>query len=148
MAVLGGDAVRSRSRPVGRREVATCALWALLFGAAPTVGDVGSCGDTATLLALQTFQAERKAVDCQRCQQCGLTTTTCTDACNPRVPSDVAWPPSCRPLAEDGVVCIDALQAASCGAYASYVSDSAPTVPTECDFCHDIPDGGVHTGDL
>jgi len=44
-------------------------------------------------------------------------------------------------------VCIDALQVASCGAYASYVSDTAPTVPTECDFCHVVPEGGV-VGDL
>lgn len=133
---------------IRRRELALCAALALVFGAAPTVGDVGSCGDTATPLDLQTFQGERKAVDCERCRQCGLTTQMCASACNPDVPSDVEWPSTCFPLEHDGVVCIDALQAASCADYASYVSDTAPTVPPECDFCQLVPEGGVTVGDL
>lgn len=131
-----------------RRELAVCALLALVFGAGPTVGDIGSCNDQASALDLSTFQAERKAVDCLRCRQCGLTTMWCTAACNPGARSPVTWPDSCLPLAHDGVVCIDALQAASCGDYASYVSDTSPTVPTECDFCHDVPEAGPATGDL
>ena len=127
---------------IRRRELALCAVLALVFGAGPTVGDVGSCGDQASALDLTTFQGERKAVDCERCKACGLTTQTCTDACNPAKPSPVQWPSTCVPLAHDGVVCIDALQVASCSAYASYVSDTAPTVPTECDFCHVVPDAG------
>jgi hypothetical protein len=46
------------------------------------------------------------------------------------------------------VVCIDALEAASCSDYASFVSDVAPTEPSECDFCRDIPDGGVIVGEF
>jgi hypothetical protein len=130
---------------VRRRDLALCAVLALVFGAGPTVGDIGSCSDQATALDLATFQGERKAVDCERCKQCGLVTQTCVDACNPAATSTVAWPLTCLPLEHDGVVCIDALQAASCSAYASYVSDAAPTVPTECDFCHVVPEGGVGT---
>ncbi len=133
---------------VRRRDLALCAVLALVFGAGPTVGDIGSCGDPATSLDLSTFQAQRKAVDCQRCRQCGLMTQWCVNACNSDAVGPVKWPSTCDPLAHDGVVCIDALQAASCGDYASYVSDMAPTVPTECDFCHLVPEGGVTVGDL
>jgi hypothetical protein len=133
---------------VRRRELALCAVLALVFGAGPTVGDVGSCGDQATALDLKTFQEERKAVDCERCRQCGLSTQTCADACNQNAASPIAWPSTCFPLEHDGVVCIDALQAASCGDYASYVSDTAPTVPPECDFCHDVPEAGAGPGEL
>jgi hypothetical protein len=136
-----------RAPRLRRRDLALCGLLALVFGAGPTVGDIGACGDQASLLDLATFQAERKAIDCQRCRQCGLMTQWCVAACNPDTPSPVQWPSTCQPLAHDGVVCIDALQVASCSAYATYVSDTAPTVPTECDFCHDIPEGGV-VGDL
>ena len=107
-----------RARGIRRRDLALCALLALVFGAGPTVGDIGSCSDQAAALDLATFQAERKAADCRRCQQCGLTTQTCTRACNPRTPGDVSWPATCYPLAHDGVVCLDALLAASCDAYA------------------------------
>jgi hypothetical protein len=133
---------------VRRRDLALCAVLALVFGAGPTVGDIGSCSNQATALDLATFQAERKAVDCERCRQCGLATMWCVNACNPDALSPVGWPSTCQPLAEDGVVCIDALQAASCSSYASYVSDTDPTVPTECEFCLDVPDGGVPVGDL
>ena len=131
-----------------RRDLALCSLLALVFGAGPTVGDVGACSDQASSLDLATFQAERKAIDCQRCRQCGLMTQWCVAACNPDTPSTVQWPSTCQPLEHDGVVCIDALQVASCSAYATYVSDTAPTVPTECDFCHVVPEGGVTVGDL
>ena len=133
---------------IRRRTLALCAVLALVFGAGPTVGDVGSCGDQAAALDLATFLAERKAADCQMCRQCGLTTQTCLNACNPGAPSSVSWPSTCYPLQRDAVVCIDALLAASCGAYASYVSDTSPTVPTECDFCHLIPDAAATTGEL
>jgi hypothetical protein len=136
------------SRPIRRRELALAAMLALLFGAAPTVGDVGSCGRKATPLDEAVFVAERKELDCQKCTKCGLTTETCLNACDPRKPSDVAWPDTCFPLAHDGVVCLDALEAAGCGDYASFVSDVAPTTPSECQFCLDVPEGGVVVGDL
>jgi hypothetical protein len=142
VSLLGSGAV------VRRRELAFAAALALLFGAAPTVGDIGSCGQQATPLDEATFAAERKSLDCRRCTQCGLTTQTCVAACDPTKPSDVAWPATCFPLQHDGAVCIDALEAASCSDYASFVADDAPTVPTECDFCRDIPEGGVTVGDL
>ena len=131
-----------------RRELAAVAVLALVFGAGPTVGDIGSCGQAATSLDEATFAAQRKALDCAKCTRCGLTTQTCTNACNPDKPSDVAWPDTCFPLQHDGVVCLDALEAASCSDYASFVSDVAPTVPTECDFCLVIPEAGVVVGDL
>ncbi len=133
---------------IRRRTLALCAVLAIVLGAGPTVGDIGSCGDQAAPLDLATFQAERKAADCQRCRDCGLMTQTCMDACDPNKPSSVSWPSTCYPLQHDGVVCIDALLAASCSAYASYVSDTSPTVPTECDFCHLVPDASPTTGEL
>ena len=136
------------TRHVRRRELAACALWAMLFGAAPTVGDVGSCGEQAAPLDQGTFAAQRKALDCQKCKQCGVTTKACTNACNPDAPSSVGWPNTCYPLQHDGIVCLDALQSAGCDAYASYVSDVAPTVPTECDFCHLTVDASSAPGEL
>ena len=131
-----------------RRELAACALWAMLFGAAPTVGDVGSCSEQAAPLDEGTFAAERKVLDCQRCKQCGFTTKACANACDPNALPAVGWPNTCYPLQHDGTVCLDALEAASCDAYASYVSDVAPTVPTECDFCHFAVDASMAPGEL
>jgi hypothetical protein len=133
---------------VRRRELALAAVLALVFGAAPTVGDVGACGQAATPLDEAVFAAQRKELDCQKCTECGLITKTCSNACDPSKPSDVAWPDTCFPLDHDGVVCIDALEAASCADYASFVSDVDPTTPTECQFCLDVPEGGVVVGDL
>jgi len=121
---------------------------ALVFGAAPTVGDVGACGQQAVDLNMQLFASARKTNDCQRCTACGLATRTCTSACDPRSPSTAGWPSTCHPLSHDGDVCIRALQAASCGDYASFVDDSAPTVPSECDFCHLVPGSNAAHGDL
>jgi hypothetical protein len=128
---------------VGRKELAVAAVCALVFGAAPTVGDIGSCGQTATPLAEAAFAAEHKALDCQRCGECGIATQACARACDPKAPSDVAIPATCFPLQHDGDVCLRALQAASCDDYASFMSDVGPTVPSECDFCHVIPEAGV-----
>jgi hypothetical protein len=36
-------------------------------------------------------------------------------------------------------VCLRALEAASCGTFATYVDDLAPAVPSECDFCRVAP---------
>jgi hypothetical protein len=137
----------SRRRP-GRLQLALAAAVALVFGTAPTVGDVGSCGQAATALDEATFRAEKKALDCQRCQDCGLTTQACATACDPKTASSTAFPATCFPLQHDGDVCIRALQAASCDDYASFTSDVAPTVPSECDFCHLIPEGGVTLGEF
>jgi hypothetical protein len=119
-----------------RRDIALAAFVAAVFLAAPTVGDVGGCGKQATELDETTFASARKDLDCKRCQECGLVTSTCKSACDPAARSDVSFPVTCRPLLHDGQVCIRALEAASCGDYASFVDDTSPSVPSECDFCH------------
>jgi hypothetical protein len=129
-------------RPLQRRELAVVVVLAVAFGAGPTVGDIGACGRTATPLDIPTFAATRKAQDCSRCTQCGFMTQYCMRACDPGLPSDVFIPSTCFPLAHDGDVCLDALEAASCSDYAGFVSDTAPSLPTECEFCRYVPDGG------
>jgi hypothetical protein len=137
-----------RASTIRRRESMVVALTALVLGAAPTVGDIGTCGQQAVALDSRVFAAQRKSVDCQRCAECALSTQTCRRACDPRAPSNVGWPNTCYPLAEDGDVCIRALKAASCSDYASFVADAEPTAPTECDFCHLLPEAGPSYGEL
>lgn len=132
---------------VRRAELVRAGVFALLFGAAPTVGDVGSCGRTATDLDLLAFAGARKRVDCQRCAQCGLSSQMCRNGCDANASSIIGWPATCHPLERDGEVCLRALRAASCGDYARFVDDVAPTVPTECDFCHLFPEAGAAAGD-
>jgi hypothetical protein len=138
VAVVGGDTLNIR-----RRELVVVAGLAVAFGAAPTVGDVGACGRMAVELDSKTFATARKNLDCERCQECGLSSQTCQNACDPNAPSNVGWPGTCHPLQHDGDVCLRALHAAGCNDYAAYVDDTAPTVPTECDFCHLVGEGGV-----
>lgn len=121
---------------IRRAELGALAVVSIAFVAAPTVGDVGGCGKTATDLDFALFAHARKSVDCNRCRECGISTERCTRSCDPAKPSDVAFPPTCHPVLHDGEVCIRALKAASCSDYASYVDDSSPSVPSECDFCH------------
>jgi hypothetical protein len=108
---------------------------------APTAGDVGGCGTEAEALDPGVFAAARKDLDCRRCQECGLGSTRCSRACNPAVPSETAIPATCQPLLHDGEVCIRKLDSASCDAFATYVSDVAPSTPTECEFCKVPPQG-------
>jgi hypothetical protein len=128
-------------RPLARGELLVVAALFLLFGTAPTVGDVGGCGATPTDLDLGAFVQARKDLDCERCKECGLTTSVCYAACDPNG-YPPAYPAGCQPLQHDGDVCLHALQVASCSDYASYVDPVSPTTPTECDFCHGI-DGGA-----
>jgi len=129
-------------------ELVATAVVAIGLCTAPTVGDVGGCGATATSLDFATYSFDRKVIDCQRCKQCSLPSNTCRTACNRNAPTNVSWPSTCNPLQHDGDVCIRALKAASCGEYASFVDDVAPTEPTECDFCHLVADAGRGVGDL
>jgi len=131
------------ARPLRAREVAFVAALAIGLGTAPTVGDVGGCGSQAKSLDRTTFGRARKQIDCQRCNECGLSTHACGTACDPQAPSTVVWPPSCDPLLHDGDVCLRALAAASCATYGSFVDDVAPANPTECDFCHEELDSGA-----
>ncbi|MDB4945259.1 MAG: hypothetical protein JWP97_4793 [Labilithrix sp.] len=102
---------------------------------APTVGDTGGCGRTATELDRDAYANGRKIIDCRRCQDCGITSGRCTRACDPAAEPDIQLPASCRPLYHDGEVCIRALDSASCEAFATYVDEVAPAIPSECDFC-------------
>jgi len=138
MAVLGGDALSPT-----RGQLTLLAAFAVAFGLAPTVGDIGSCGSPAADLDPASFAAARKGVDCQRCTECGLTTQTCRSACDPNAPGTAGWPTTCHPLLQDGEVCLRALLSASCGEYTSFVDDVAPTAPTECDFCRLVPESGA-----
>lgn len=118
------------SRPL---SLAIALLGILLM--APTVGDTGACGRTATDLDRDKYANARKLQDCERCQECGLTTARCESACDRKTLPEIALPATCRPLYHDGEVCLRALAAASCDTYASYVDDDAAATPTECDFC-------------
>jgi hypothetical protein len=118
-----------------------------LLCAAPTAGDVGGCGRTVSELDATRFANARKLEDCERCNECSLTTQRCVRACDPKQASDVFIPRTCRPLLHDGEVCLRALNGASCEDYATFVDDLAPTLPTECEFCRVVPQppasGGV-----
>lgn len=117
-----------------RARVALTAL-ALVFCMAPTPGDVGGCGQKPAELDASVFFASKANVDCQRCQECGLATRACSEACDFSQPLPTQFPDRCVPLVHDGEVCLRALQYASCSDYSAYVSDDAPSVPTECNFC-------------
>ena len=116
-----------------RVSLAIAALGALSM--APTVGDTGGCGRTATELDRDRYASARKLEDCERCEECGVGTARCLRACDPTQLPEIALPPTCRPLYHDGEVCLRALGAASCETFASYVADGASATPSECEFC-------------
>ena len=118
-----------------RRERAPLALaaLALLFCTAPTPGDIGGCGQKPAELDPGIFFASKANIDCKRCEECGIVSKACADACAGRYL--LVFPDQCLPLVHDGEVCLRALQYASCTDYESYESDSSPGVPTECNFC-------------
>ncbi|HVH48099.1 MAG TPA: hypothetical protein VM925_37455 [Labilithrix sp.] len=107
---------------------------------APTAGDIGGCGAEVKLLDATEFAVARKEQDCERCRECGISTARCTRACDATKATETNIPPSCQPLAHDGDVCLRALGAASCEAYATYVDDVAPSTPSECEFCKVAPE--------
>jgi hypothetical protein len=102
--------------------------------AAPTPGDVGGCGQTTQALDAEAFFAEKDAVDCVQCMDCGYTTDFCVRACSGES-SQTAFTAGCAPLVHDGQVCLRALEAASCGDYQHYAADVAREAPSECLFC-------------
>jgi hypothetical protein len=119
------------------RIAARIALGALivLFCAAPVPGDIGGCGQSADELDGPIFFATKKKIDCDRCQQCGLETARCGEACDPEGPLQRDFADGCFPLVHDGEACLRALRHAGCDEYAAYVDDAAPAVPSECNFC-------------
>lgn len=116
------------------------ALTALFFLTAPYSGDYGCFTDQAADLDPNKFFLSKQADDCAACMACNFTTNDCMRACGP--PMGGAFPYGCYPLIQDGEVCLRALEAASCSDYQSYVSDQGATIPTECDFCPALADGG------
>jgi hypothetical protein len=120
---------RARDTP----HKAAIAAIALLFGMGPTVGDVGSCGQAPDDLDAATFFEIKAGIDCERCGDCDLSSKACKTACSGELPTGFA--PHCKPLVHDGEVCLNALSFASCDDYASYMSDTSPTAPSECQFC-------------
>jgi hypothetical protein len=116
-----------------RRRRGALMAFAVVLGMGPTVGDIGSCGQSPDALDAHTFFDIKAGLDCDRCGECGLRTKLCDQACN-GTPA-TTFPAGCEPVVHDGEVCLRALIHASCDDYASYVDDSAPTAPSECQFC-------------
>lgn len=120
-------------RQVRSGEVVRLAAALLLVVAAPTVGDIGSCGATHEELHPAKFFRAKAAIDCERCVACELNTAACKSACNGPTPSEFAV--GCYPLVRDGEVCLSAIEASPCSTFASFVADEGATIPTECNFC-------------
>ena len=136
---------RDRDRkPVGRISIGFAIVLAI-FAAAPTVGDIGSCGQKAESLDAKAFFDARLDDECARCQECGLFTRACTRACDKKLLRPSTFPPGCKPVVHDGEVCLHAIESLSCNAFADLVSDFDAIVPTECDFC---PLSDTETGGL
>ena len=125
---------------VVRRGVALGAIAVALLSIGATPGDVGGCGKTATALDRERYANGRKRQDCEKCQECAITTERCARACDPSKPPDIELPVTCRPLYQDGVVCLHALASASCEKYETYAADEAPASPSECNFCRVGPE--------
>jgi hypothetical protein len=112
------------------------ALFLFVFlGMAPTVGDIGSCEQAPDALDPRTFFALKAHTECTHCRECALTTNRCDNTCDVNVPTQTSFSPGCEPLVHDGEVCLRVLLHASCDDYASFMSDTAATAPSECQFC-------------
>ena len=111
---------------------------ALALCAAPVPGDVGGCGQDPQDLDPATFFWSMQQIECNHCRSCGLSSAACERACAEALVQS-EFPANCAPLVHDGEVCLRALQNGSCRDFRDIMSDRAPTVPTECDFC---PAGG------
>jgi hypothetical protein len=122
------------SRPASPAAIARLCAALLLVVAAPTVGDIGSCGGQPNELDPVAFFQQKASLDCARCGECDLHTQACARACDPKQ-APTAFPVGCYPLVHDGEVCLHALEATGCSQYRSFVSDRGSTVPTECNFC-------------
>jgi hypothetical protein len=123
-------------RPPGRASIGFVVILATLV-AAPTVGDIGSCGTPAEPLGAPEFFSARLSLECDRCNTCGFTASpickqVCADLQKKRFPS--TFPDGCHPVTHDGDVCLNAIEALSCNDFGDLVTDP-PIVPTECDFC-------------
>ncbi len=122
------------------------AIFLLVFCAAPTAGNIGSCGQEAVELDDAKFFANKQYVDCTRCTECAIFTQACEAACA-AVTVVGEFSEGFFPLVHDGEVCLDALDVASCDDYASYMADQNATIPTECNFCPLDQDGQPKRGE-
>jgi len=136
---------RAPRRSASSAELARLAVVLMFFVAAPTAGDIGSCGQSADDLDALKFFAAKGGTDKKRCDECELHTAVCEELRQGKVRT-IAFADGCFPLVHDGEVCLDALLAASCDDYASYVADQGAIVPTECNFCPPR-DAGAGAGD-
>jgi hypothetical protein len=108
-------------------------LVAAVFCLAPSPGDIGGCGQNARDLDASAFFSSKQAIECSRCQECGLRTPACTLSCA-AAPLPSEFEPGCYPLVHDGTVCLRALTQASCADHLRVMSEP-PSVPSECNFC-------------
>jgi hypothetical protein len=121
---------------LGRRSSRALVVVVLaLLCLAPTPGDVGGCGAETIAIDADVFAVARKDLDCERCEECGLSAPRCARACDPSRAPDTFLPSTCYALRHDGEVCLRALAAASCSTYATYVEEISPATPSECQFC-------------
>lgn len=127
-------ALPHEKKRVGAGTIVRLAAVVLFFTAAPTVGEIGSCGQPPDEMDPVKFYTEKERIDCEKCIACEIVTDACARACEPELDLD-DFPKGCRPLVHDGEVCLGALEASGCDAYRYYMSDGAPTIPTECNFC-------------
>ena len=102
--------------------------------AAPTPGDIGGCGTPPRLLDGEKFFTKKQELDCAACRSCDLSSNACELSCDEALIQS-EFPEGCFPLVFDGEVCLRALSYSTCDDYAAYMSDAAPSIPTECDFC-------------
>jgi len=132
----------ARIRP---RELIRISVWMLVFATAPTVGNVGSCGQDPVDLDPEKFFTAKEGVDCRQCTECGIDTAPCERACDGELEPS-RFPPGCYPLVHDGEVCLDALNAASCGDYEEFMAEIGSTITSECNFCPPRDDGAAGGG--
>jgi hypothetical protein len=125
---------KTRARGPRASEIARLAAVLLLFLAAPTAGDIGSCGESPADLDAVKFFSAKDVIDCQMCGECGMVTLACERACDGK-PNQTAFPLGCFPLIHDGEVCLNALEASGCNEYRLFMADQGAAVPTECNFC-------------
>ncbi|HVW28970.1 MAG TPA: hypothetical protein VHC69_26580 [Polyangiaceae bacterium] len=121
-----------------KRRIGPAIVVALLC-AAPVPGDIGACGQPVARLDADRFFTAKRNIDCDHCKQCGIDDETCTADCGKGALEVESFPSGCEPLVHDGEVCLRKLLDTGCDDYARYLDDTAPTVPSECDFCPSEP---------
>jgi hypothetical protein len=128
---------------VTRRQHVAAVVLALL-ALAPTVGDIGSCGQSPDDLDPIKFFQAKGGIDLSMCDECSILTERCEKLRFGHIEA-TEFAPGCFPHVHDGEVCLNALLASDCDDYAKYMADVGATVPTECNFCPPRPGTGAAT---